>query len=664
MTSTPTADSPRKQKTPAPAASPEWSVEASEELYRANRWGQGYFRIHEDGYLHAHPQGAAGIGANLHEIVEGLSERGVDTPVLLRFTDIVDHRLRTLRDAFARAIEENSYKGNYLAAYPIKVNQQHQVVEEIARYGHKLGYGLEVGSKPELLAVMAMTIDTPDQLIICNGFKDSQYIEAVILAHKLGRKIIPVVENLRELMLIISFAEKHGVRPRIGIRVKLAAMGSGRWGTSGGIKSKFGLTIAELLRAIGTLKRHDLLDCLQLLHCHSGSQHQDIATIKMAITELAHVYTHMHDVGAKLKYIDIGGGLGVDYQGSVSDRPSSMNYSLEEYASDVVYRIGSVCDAKGIEHPTIVTECGRAMVAYSSVLIFNVLGSTGPRDLVDHDFIVPSDDVDAPQPLRDLRHALNSLRDKNPRLVEVYHDTARAREDAMSLFSLGYLSLEHRAEIERLFWTNCSLMQRAAWDLEEVPEPLQGLDDLMSETYFANFSLFQSLPDTWAIDQLFPIMPIHRLKEEPEQRAVFADITCDSDGKIDMFISDTGESEHTLPVHDIQPDEPYYFGVFLVGAYQETLGDLHNLFGDPHAVHIEIEDGDWAITEIVKGDSISEVLSYVQFEPDKLARALEKECERAVKRKDMSVRESRILTQFYETGLAGYTYLNVDDQLT
>ncbi|MEZ6163800.1 MAG: biosynthetic arginine decarboxylase [Phycisphaerales bacterium] len=664
MTSTPTADSPRKQKTPAPAASPEWSVEASEDLYRANRWGQGYFRIHEDGYLYAHPQGAAGIGANLHEIVEGLSERGVDTPVLLRFTDIVDHRLRTLRDAFARAIEENNYKGDYLAAYPIKVNQQHQVVEEIARYGHKLGYGLEVGSKPELLAVMAMTIDTPDQLIICNGFKDSQYIEAVILAHKLGRKIIPVVENLRELMLIISFAEKHGVRPRIGVRVKLAAMGSGRWGTSGGIKSKFGLTIAELLRAIGTLKRHDLLDCLQLLHCHSGSQHQDIATIKMAITELAHVYTHMHDVGAKLKYIDIGGGLGVDYQGSVSDRPSSMNYSLEEYASDVVYRIGSVCDAKGIEHPTIVTECGRAMVAYSSVLIFNVLGSTGPRDLVDHDFIVPSDDVDAPQPLRDLRHALNSLRDKNPRLVEVYHDTARAREDAMSLFSLGYLSLEHRAEIERLFWTNCSLMQRAAWNLEEVPEPLQGLDDLMSETYFANFSLFQSLPDTWAIDQLFPIMPIHRLKEEPEQRAVFADITCDSDGKIDMFISDTGESEHTLPVHDIQPDEPYYFGVFLVGAYQETLGDLHNLFGDPHAVHIEIEDGDWAITEIVKGDSISEVLSYVQFEPDKLARALEKECERAVKRKDMSVRESRILTQFYETGLAGYTYLNVDDQLT
>lgn len=664
MTSTPTAETPRKQKPSTPATTPEWSVEASEETYRANRWGQGYFRIHDDGYLYAHPQGAEGIGANLHEIVEGLSERGVDTPVLLRFTDIVDHRLKTLRDAFARAIEENGYKGGYIAAYPIKVNQQHQVVEEIARYGHKLGYGLEVGSKPELLAVMAMTIDTPDQLIICNGFKDAQYIEAVILAHKLGRKIIPVVENLRELLLIISFAEKHGVRPRIGVRVKLAATGSGRWGTSVGIKSKFGLTIAELLRAIGTLKRHDLLDCLQLLHCHSGSQHQDIATIKMAITELAHVFTQMHELGANLKYIDIGGGLGVDYQGSVSARPSSMNYSLDEYASDVIYRIGSVCDAMNITHPMVVTECGRAMVAYSSVLIFNVLGSTGPQDLVDHEFVVPADDPEAPQPLRDLRHSLTSLRGQNPRLVEIFHDTARAREDAMSLFSLGYLSLEHRAEIERVFWTNCSLLQRAAWDLEEVPEPLQGLDDLMSETYFANFSLFQSLPDTWAIDQLFPIMPIHRLKEEPEQRAVFADITCDSDGKIDMFISESGKAENTLPVHGIRPDEPYYFGVFLVGAYQETLGDLHNLFGDPHAVHIEIEDGDWAITEIVKGDSISEVLSYVQFEPDKLARALEKECERAVKRKDMSVRESRILTQFYETGLAGYTYLNVDDQLT
>lgn len=666
MPTTPAPEAPLNPNTPSSprSQSATWNHEQAEKLYRTSRWGQGYFSINESGHLHTHPLGHDREGVDLHEIIEGLSERGVDTPVLLRFTDIVDHRLRTLREAFDQAIEENNYQGEYVAAYPIKVNQQHHVVEEITRYGHKLGYGLEVGSKPELLAVMAMTIETPDQLIICNGFKDAQYIEAVILAHKLGRMIVPVVENLKELMLIISFAEKHGVRPRIGVRVKLAASGSGRWATSVGIKSKFGLTIAELLRAIGTLKRHDMLDCLQLLHCHSGSQHQDISTIKQAITELSHIFAQLHDQGVNLKYIDIGGGLGVDYQGSVSDRPSSMNYSLEEYASDVIYRIGSVCDAKGIAHPTVVTECGRAMVAYSSVLVFNVLGSTGPSDLVDHEFIVPDDEPDVPQPLRDLRNALDALRAVDPRHVEILHDTTRAREEAMSLFSLGYLSLEHRAEIERIFWTNCSLLQHAANELDEVPEPLQGLDDLMSETYFANFSLFQSLPDSWAIDQLFPMMPIHRLDEEPGHRAVFADITCDSDGKIDQFISDSGEPEHTLPVHDIRGDEPYYFGVFLVGAYQETLGDLHNLFGDPHAVHITIEDGDWSITEIVKGDSISEVLSYVQFEPHKLARSLERECERAVKRKDMSVRESRILTQFYESGLTGYTYLNIDDQLT
>lgn len=662
-TPTTTTDIPSKAQQPAAPSKSTWTIEDAEQCYRANQWGQGYFSIGPRGHMQAHPKGSAGPAVDLHEIVSGLSERGIHTPVLLRFSDIVNNRLTALRDAFANAIQENSYTGSYLAAYPIKVNQQRQVVEEIAYFGHKLGFGLEVGSKPELLAVMAMTIETPDQIIICNGFKDAQYIEAVILAHKLGRTIIPVVENIKELRLIIDFAEKHGVRPRIGVRVKLASTGSGRWGNSVGIKSKFGLTIAELLQAVGTLKRHDMLDCLDLLHCHSGSQHQDIGTIKRAITELAHVFVQLRETGATLSYLDIGGGLGVDYQGSVSDRASSMNYTLEEYASDVVYRIGSVCDANQTSHPTIITECGRAMVAYSSVLIFNVLGSTGPSDLVHSDLVVPKDDIDAPQPLRDLRNALNSLREQKPRLVEVYHDTTRAREDAMSLFSLGYLSLEERAEIERLFWTICSLLRDICKKTDVVPDPLEDIDDLMSETYFANFSLFQSLPDSWAIDQLFPIMPIHRLEEEPTKRAVFADITCDSDGKVDSFISDYGKPENTLAVHDLQ-DAPYYFGVFLVGAYQETLGDLHNLFGDPHAVHIEVDGDDWSIAEIVKGDSISEVLSYVQFEPEKLARALEKECERAVKRKDMSVRESRILTQFYEGGLSGYTYLDHDDHLT
>lgn len=640
-----------------------WSISDAESLYRANDWGQGYFTIADDGFLSANPKGNTGPSVNLHEIVEGLAERGINTPVLLRFSDILNHRLGMIRSAFTKAIDENNYTGNYLAAYPIKVNQQHQVVEEVAQFGHNLGFGLEVGSKPELLAVMAMTVKTPDQMIICNGFKDAQYIEAVILSHKLGRTIIPVVENLRELRLIIDFAEKHGVRPRIGIRVKLASNGSGRWASSAGIKSKFGLTTSELLQAIGTLKRHDMIDCLDLLHCHSGSQHQDIATIKKAITELTHVFVQVRKTGAKLSFLDIGGGLGVDYQGSVSERDSSMNYTLEEYASDVVYRIASVCDASKTPHPTIITECGRAMVAYSSVLIFDILGSTGPQDLVDPELPLKESTIDEPQPMRDLRTTLRAAKEKDPRLVEMYHDTIRAREEALTLFILGYLNLEQRAEAERLFWTTCSLIQRACWELEDVPEPLVNIDDLMSETYFANFSLFQSLPDTWAIDQLFPIMPIHRLNEEPETRAVLADITCDSDGKIDSFISYNGDPEQTLAVHELRHDESYYLGVFLVGAYQETLGDLHNLFGDPHAVHIELDGENWSIAEIVKGDSIAEVLSYVQFDPTQLARALERECEKAVREKTMSVRESRILTQFYESGLAGYTYLDPENQI-
>jgi len=642
--------------------SPEWTTSDSESLYRTNDWGQDYFSIDESGHLVAQPHGATGPKIDLFEVVEGLSERGIHTPILLRFSDILDNRLSAIKNAFAHSIAENNYTGNYLAAYPIKVNQQHQVVEEVAQYGHQLGFGLEVGSKPELLAVMAQTVKTPDQLIICNGFKDAQYIEAVILAHKLGRTIIPVVENINELDLIIEFAEKHSVSPRIGVRVKLASTGSGRWASSVGPKSKFGLTMSELLHAVHTLKEHNLLSCLDLLHCHSGSQHQDISTIKKAITELSHVFVQLRKTGAKLTYIDVGGGLGVDYQGAHSDRDSSMNYTLEEYASDIVYRIGSVCDAADTEHPTIITECGRAMVAYSSVLIFDIIGSTGPEDLIDQDQNTAELTKNEPQPLLDLHTALRAFNDSNPRLVEIYHDTIRAREEALTLFTLGYLTLEQRAQSERLFWTTCSKIQSACKQLDEVPEPLLSLDDLMSETYFANFSIFQSLPDSWAIDQLFPIMPIHRLDEEPTKRVILADITCDSDGKIDSFISPHGDPEQTLPLHKLNKNKPYFIGTFMVGAYQETLGDLHNLFGDPHAVHIKLDSDSWSIEEIVRGNSISEVLTYVQFNPTHFARSLERECEKAVQHKLMTVRESRILTQFYQSGLDGYTYLESKHQ--
>lgn len=640
-----------------------WTVEDSAELYRVGAWGSGYFSVNPRGHVEARPTGPEGPQIDLHEVVNGLSARGIDTPVLLRFSGILEHRLRSLRQAFENSMKENAYKGGYLAVYPIKVNQQRQVVDEVRDYGHKLGFGLEVGSKPELLAVLAMTVDTPTQPIICNGFKDARYIEAVILATKLGRRIIPVVENVKELRLIIHFSEKHKVRPTIGVRVKLASGGSGRWADSVGVKSKFGLTIAELLEAVSTLKRHDLLDGLKLLHCHSGSQLQDIAQVKRCITELAHVYVQLKREGAGLSMLDIGGGLAVDYQGSQTNRPSSMNYSLDEYASDVVYRIGSVCDAAEVEHPTIVTECGRAMVAHSSVLVFDVLGSTGPSELVDRNLVDAPGHDDEPQPVRDLRAAINAVSKPNGRLVECFHDAERAREEALTLFSLGYLNLGERALAERLYWTICALVQEACARLEEVPEPLAGIDDLMCENYFCNFSLFQSLPDTWAIDQLFPIMPIHRLGKEPTERAVLADITCDSDGKIDGFISGQGSPEKTLIVHELDND-PYYLGVFLVGAYQETLGDLHNLFGDAHAVHIDVEDGQWVIGEVVKGDSIREVLSYVQYEPDALSRQLEKECEKAVRTGTMSVPESRILITFYDEGLKGYTYLDPEAELS
>ncbi len=648
---------------PASSADPHWTTEDSAALYRVPNWSGGYFSINEQGTLDARPSGPTGPRIDLMEVIDGLSARGIDTPVLLRFTGILEHRLRSLREAFERSMQENNYKGGYLGVYPIKVNQQSQLVHEVRDFGQKYGFGLEVGSKPELLAVLAMTIESPNQAIICNGFKDARYIEAVILATKLGRRIIPVVENVKELRLIIHFAEKHKVRPTIGVRVKLASGGSGRWAESVGVKSKFGLTVAELLEAINTLSRHDMLDSLTLLHCHTGSQLQDISQVKRAITELAHVYVQMQNEGAGLKMIDIGGGLGVDYQGSQTNSPSSMNYSLDEYASDVVYRIGSVCDAAGVEHPTIVTECGRAMVAHSSALIFNVLGSTGPSELVDRGLIDANGSEEEPQPIRVLRSAMAAAARPSGRLVECFHDAERAREEALTLFSLGYLTLQERALAERLYWTTCSLVQDRCAKLDEVPEPLARIDDLMCENYFCNFSLFQSLPDHWAIDQLFPIMPIHRLKEEPIERAVLADITCDSDGKIDMFIGSQGAAERTLPVHDLN-NETYFLGVFLVGAYQETLGDLHNLFGDAHAVHIDVEDGKWVIGEVVRGDSIREVLSYVQYEPDTLSKHLERECEKAVRTGSMSVAESRILIDFYDNGLKGYTYLDPEADLS
>jgi arginine decarboxylase len=634
-----------------------WRVEDSLDLYHVEAWGKGYFSVNESGHVVVRPDTTERYEIDLYEVVEGLQARDLTTPVVVRFSDILAHRLRRLHDAFAQAITENDYKNRYAAVYPIKVNQQRLVVEEVYRYGQEFGFGLEVGSKPELLAVMAMTENAPDRLIVCNGFKDDSYIEAVTLATKLGRTIIPVVENFEELGLILKHAQAYQVRPRIGVRVKLFSEGSGRWSASAGEKSKFGLFITEILELFNVLKAHDMLDCLQLVHCHPGSQLQDIRRVKDAINELAHVYAELKLMGAGLQYIDVGGGLGVDYDGSGTNFPSSMNYTLNEYANDVVYRVASVCNLRDIPHPMIVSESGRAVAAYHSVLIFDALGSSALDK-----FRVTGDraedyggDEELPQPVQDLFEAYRAVSER--RLVECYHDALTAREQVLQMFNLGLLSLEFRALAERLYWATCAKIRDSCRKLVRLPEELEDLESILSDTYFCNFSVFQSLPDSWAIDQLFPIMPIHRLAERPTRTAVLADITCDSDGKIDRFVS-LRDVKRTLEVHELKADERYYLAVFLVGAYQETLGDLHNLFGDTHVVHVRLHDeGGWWIEEIVKGDTANKVLEYMEYDVAELYPALARDCERAIRDGRMTLAESQALKRFYERELDGYAYL-------
>jgi len=631
-----------------------WTPEDSAELFQVGAWGQGYFDISSDGQVVVRPHATADTEIDLLDVVEGLRDRDLTAPLLIRFSEILAHRLRTLRDAFQTAIDENEFEGRYVAVYPIKVNQQRPVVEEVFRYGTDYDFGLEVGSKPELLAVMAMTEDSPGRLIVCNGFKDDSYIEAVILSAKLGRNIIPVVENFSELRLLLKHADRYEVKPKIGVRVKLASQGAGRWRDSAGEKSKFGLFVSEVLEMIELLTAHGMLDSLKLVHCHTGSQIQDIRRLKEAVGELGHIYAELVRLGVGIEYVDVGGGLGVDYDGSQTNYPSSMNYTVQEYANEVVYRIASVCNERDVPHPTIISESGRAMAAYQSVLVVNVLGAAGPRTTYSGSVDV-ADDEELPQPIRDLLYAYQSVHERT--LVEAYHDVVQAREQALNLFNLGYLSLELRGLAEQLFWATCARVADVMGRMETPPEELETLEEILSETYFCNFSLFQSLPDSWAIGQLFPIMPIHRLDEEPTHRAVLADMTCDSDGKIDRFV-DVRDVKKSLELHQLRTGEDYYLAVFLVGAYQETLGDLHNLFGDTHVVHIGLhEQGGWSIEEFVKGDTAREVLGYMQYEVDRLYPRLVRDCETAVREGRMTLPETRTLLRFYQDALEGYTYL-------
>jgi arginine decarboxylase len=627
-----------------------WTVADSAETYGSKSWSHGYFSVNDRGHVIAHPLGPESGTIDLKELVDEVARRGIGLPLLIRFSDILKSRVIELHEAFRRAIAEFGYKNEYRGVYPIKVNQHRYVVEEIVEFGRPYHYGLEAGSKPELLAVMAL-LDDEEALIICNGYKDEEYIETALMASKLGRKVLIVVEKYSELELISTTAARIGVRPRIGIRVKLASKGSGRWEASGGDRSKFGLSTREVVEAIRFLRENDMLPCFELLHFHLGSQISAIRAVKNALREAGRFYVECVKLGAPLKYFDAGGGLGVDYDGSQTNFASSMNYTLQEYANDIVFGLQEICEAAGVPQPIIVTESGRAVVAHHSMLVIDVLGvgefdvGKAPEDLPDN----------ASRVVRNLFDTYNEVSLKN--LRESFHDALEYREEALSLFALGNLSLTERVIAEDIFWAICHKILKNVREMREVPEEFEGLERALSDTYFCNFSMFQSLPDIWAIDQLFPIMPIHRLTEEPSRRAVLADITCDSDGKIDRFI-DRRDVKNVLELHPFVPDQEYHLGVFLIGAYQEILGDLHNLFGNTNTVHVSLAPGGgYQIEHVVAGDTVTDVLKYVSYAREDLVARVRRFAEMAVRANRMSLEETRSLLRMYEEGLSGYTYL-------
>jgi arginine decarboxylase len=637
---------------PAPAGIPRrWTVADSAEIYAIRAWGGGYFSVNEAGNVCVTPDGPTSAAIDMKELVDEVRRRGINLPLLIRFSDTLKNRIVELNEAFKRAMVEYGYKGSYKGVYPIKVNQDRYVVEKITQTGRQYHYGLEAGSKPELLAVMAM-LDDEEALIICNGYKDEEYVETALLASKLGRTVILVVEKASELKLIADISKRMGVKPRIGMRAKLSTRGAGRWEASGGDRSKFGLTSREMIDAVEFLKQNDLLSSFELLHFHLGSQISAIRSVKNAIREAGRFFVELHKMGAPLKYMDVGGGLGIDYDGSQSNFESSMNYSMQEYANDVVFAMQELCDADKIPHPIIVSESGRAVVGHHAVLILDILGVSE----FDVGKVPEQPAGDCPPVVRNLVDAFREVSRKN--FLEVYHDALEYKDECLTLFALGHLSLQERVVAEQAFWGICQKILRITRELKEVPEELEGLEKALADTYFCNFSMFQSLPDSWAIDQLFPIMPIHRLNEEPSRRAVLADITCDSDGKIDNFI-DRRDVKHVLELHPLT-GEDYHLGIFLVGAYQEILGDLHNLFGDTNTVIVSLGEGGYHIDHVIPGDSVTSVLKYVSYNPEDLVARLRRSTEEAIRGKRMTLEEARNLLRSYEAGMVGYTYLERD----
>ena len=630
-----------------------WTIRDSLELYGVPSWGGGYFSVNPEGHLEVRPRGGSGPSIDMLELTQSLERRGLRTPLLIRFSDILASRVRGLSEAFQAAASEYGYQGQYRGVYPIKVNQQRHVVEEIVEHGRDAGVGLEAGSKPELLVALAL-LDTPGALIVCNGYKDRAYVETALLAQRLGRRPIIVVDRFREIDLILKTSRELGIKPALGVRARLTTKGAGKWVESTGDRSKFGLTAVEIVEAVERLRSEDMLDCLELLHFHIGSQITAIRAHKDALREAGRIYAGLHALGARPTLVDVGGGLGVDYDGSQTNFHSSMNYTVQEYANDVVAALQEAADDADIPHPDIVTESGRAMVAHHSVLVFDVLGV---NEVLGHR---PREEAgeEENKVIQDLAEVRDSISRKN--VQEAYHDALQLKEEASQLFSLGYLDLPARAKVERLFWACCEKILRIVRELPYIPEDLADLEKGLADTYYGNFSVFQSAPDHWAVKQLFPVMPIHRLDERPTRRGVFADLTCDSDGKIDKFI-DQRDVKDVLELHPWD-DSAYYIGVFLVGAYQEILGDLHNLFGDTDAVHVHLDEaGGYSVEDVVEGDQVSDVLRYVQYDERALSEKVRRTVERALRDGKMTVEESARLRKRYAEGLREHTYLSRDD---
>ncbi|WP_179228633.1 biosynthetic arginine decarboxylase [Leptolyngbya ohadii] len=651
-----------------------WTIEDSEELYRINGWGEPYFSINAAGHITVSPRGDRGGSLDLYDLVQALKQRNLGLPLLIRFSDILEDRIERLNACFSRAIAKYRYPGVYRGVFPVKCNQQRHLVEDLVRFGKPHQFGLEAGSKPELMIALA-TLDTPGALLICNGYKDREYVETAILAQRLGHTPIIVLEQLEEVDLAIEAGRKLNIQPILGVRAKLSAKGIGRWGTSAGDRAKFGLTVPEIIQTVEKLRQAGMLDSLQLLHFHIGSQISAISVVKDALREASQIYVELSRLGANMKYMDVGGGLGVDYDGSKTNFYASKNYNMQNYANDVVAAIKDACEAAKLSVPTLVSESGRAIASHQSVLVFDVLSTS---EVVIEQPEPPQDDD--PLVIRNIYETYRSITPEN--YQEMYHDATQFKEEAVSLFGFGYLSMTDRARAERVYWACCGKILEIARQQDYVPDDLEDLEKIMASIYYVNLSVFQSAPDSWAIDQLFPIMPIHRLNEEPTERATLADLTCDSDGKIDQFI-DLRDVKYVLELHDLetitpkgeqlrteQPDnpdgtkpapryEPYYLGMFLSGAYQEIMGNLHNLFGDTNAVHIKLTPKGYQIVHVVKGDTMTEVLGYVQYDSEDLVEKIRMRSEHALQENRITIQEAQLLLQNYERSLSGYTYLSL-----